>query len=184
MKHKIIFLDIDTQYDFMRPGGKLYVPKAVGLIPNLKRLFKIAEDRNIPVISSLDTHTKHDPEFKQFPVHCLKGTKGFKKIKQTITKNTKQILVIKHTFDVFSNPKIKLFLKPYTAAYVFGVALDYCVEAACLGLVRLGKKTYLVTDATQAVTAKGKRETLRLLRQKGVIFVKTERVIRRLSRRL
>ncbi|MGD9014876.1 MAG: cysteine hydrolase family protein [Candidatus Omnitrophota bacterium] len=184
MNQKIVFLDIDTQYDFMYPTGKLYVPKAEGLIPNLKRLFTIAGNKRIPIISSLDTHSKHDPEFKQFPAHCLKGTKGFRKIRQTITKNTKQILVIKHTFDVFSNPRIKLFLKPYTAAYVFGVALDYCVKAACLGLVRLGKKTYLVTDATQAVTAKGKRETLKLLRQKGAIFIKTERVIERLSRRL
>ena len=92
--------------------------------------------------------------------------------------------VLQNTFDVFSNPKIKRTLKSYQIAYVFGVALDYCVKAACLGLVRLGKKTYLVTDATQAVTAKGKEETLRLLRQKGIIFVKTERVIERLSRRL
>ena len=33
-----IFWDVDTQVDFMLPGGKLYVPGAEKLIPNLKRL--------------------------------------------------------------------------------------------------------------------------------------------------
>jgi nicotinamidase/pyrazinamidase len=182
MKNKTVFLDIDTQYDFMNPNGALYVSGAKGLIPNLKRLFRFAQNNNIPVISSLDTHRRDDPEFKQFPPHCIKGTRGYKKIKQTLKKGAKQIFIIKHTFDVFSNLRIKTILKPYGIAYVFGVALDYCVKAACLGLVKLGKKTYLVTDATQAVTAKGKQETLRLLRQKGVIFVKTEGVIKRLKR--
>ena len=183
MDDKIVFLDIDTQHDFMKPSGRLYVSGAEGLIPNLKRLFILAQKNNILVISSLDTHRRHDLEFKIFPPHCVKGTRGYKKISQTVTKKTKQIFVIKHTFDVFSNPRIKVFLRPYTAAYVFGVALDYCVKAACLGLVKLGIKTYLVTNATRAVSANGKRETLRLLKQKGVIFVRTEQVAKRLSRR-
>jgi len=183
MKDKIIFLDIDTQRDFMNPSGKLYVPRAERLIPNLRRLFRFAENNSISIISSLDTHKKHDPEFKHFPPHCIKGTMGYKKVEATLSKKTKQVFIIKHTIDVFSSPKIKLILKPYQTACVFGVALDYCVKAACLGLVRLGIETYLVTDATQAVTANGKQETLKLLKQKGVIFVTTEQVVKKLNRR-
>jgi len=199
LSQQIVFLDIDTQYDFMNPHGKLYVPKAEKLIPNLKRLFSTAEQNNIPIISSLDTHKRSDPEFKDFPPHCIKGTRGYKKIKETLTKKAspvrnikytvplrkisngaKQIFIPKHTIDVFSNPQIKIALKPYRIAYVFGVALDYCVKAACLGLVKLGIKTYLVKDASRAVSRKGKIETLRLLKRKGVIFVRTEEVIKRL----
>ena len=196
----IIFLDIDTQYDFMNPRGKLYIPKAEELIPNLRRLFRFAEKNNIPVVSSLDTHRRNDPEFKHFPPHCIKGTRGYKKMEETFLNKVrpvrkrasiqcrrepscgrKQIFITKHTIDVFSNPQIKIILKPCQVVYVFGVALDYCVKAACLGLVNLGIKTYLVRDATKAVSTKGERETLRLLKQKGIIFLKTEEVIESLK---
>ena len=182
MSDKVVFLDIDTQYDFMNPGGKLYIPGAERLIPNLRRLFMFAKDNNIPIISSLDTHKRDDPEFKDFPAHCIKGTRGYNKIKTTIAKKPNQAFIIKHTIDVFSNPKIRIMLEPYSIVYVFGVALDYCVKAACLGLVRLGKRTYLIKDATKAVSVKGKRQTLKLLKQKGVVLVKTEEVIKRVSK--
>ena len=181
MNNKIVFLDIDTQYDFMNPHGKLYVSGAEEIIPNLRRLFRLAKKENILIISSLDTHTRQDPEFKNFPPHCIRGSQGHKKIKQTIIKQAKQILILKHTIDIFSNPKVKVILKACRIVCVFGVALDYCVKAACLGLVNLGIKTYLVKDATKAVSSKGKTETLRLLKHKGVILTKTEQVIRRLS---
>jgi nicotinamidase-related amidase len=32
---RVIFWDVDTQYDFMRADGKLYVPDAEHIIPNL-----------------------------------------------------------------------------------------------------------------------------------------------------
>ena len=64
MSDRVVFLDIDTQYDFMNPGGRLYVPGAEKLTPNLRRLFMFAKDNNIPIISSLDTHKRDDPEFK------------------------------------------------------------------------------------------------------------------------
>ena len=35
---RVIFWDVDTQYDFMKADGKLYVPDAEQLIPNLKKL--------------------------------------------------------------------------------------------------------------------------------------------------
>lgn len=181
MNNKIIFLDIDTQYDFMNPRGKLYVRGAEKLIPNLRRLFRAAEKNNIPMISSLDTHRTNDREFKSFPAHCIKGSRGHRKIRQTLSKKLKQIFIVKYTIDIFSNPRIKRILKFYRTAYVFGVALDYCVRLACLGLVKSGIKTYLVKDATKAVSNKGKRETLRLLKQKGVITLSTDSVIKRLE---
>ena len=187
MNNKIVFLDIDTQYDFMNPCGKLYVPGAEELIPNLRRLFRLAKKNNIAIISSLDTHTRDDPEFKSFSPHCIRGSQGHKKIKGTLINlacrqagKAKQIFIPKHTIDIFSNPKIKVILKPYRIAYVFGVALDYCVKAACLGLVNLGIKTYLVKDATKAVSSKGKTETLSLLKRKGIILIRTKEVVERL----
>ncbi|MCM8763407.1 MAG: isochorismatase family protein [Candidatus Omnitrophica bacterium] len=178
----ILFFDIDTQYDFMRSGGRLYVPGAEKIIPRLKTLTRFADKERITIISSLDTHTKQDPEFRQFPAHCLVNTPGQKKIKETIARQTKQVFIKKHTFDVFTNPRTKKIVKNFAIALVYGVALDYCVKAACLGLVKAGLKTYLIKDATKAVTEKGKCQTLRLLKQKGVRFLTTQRAIKWIKR--
>ena len=40
----VIFWDVDTQVDFMLQGGKLYVPGAEKLIPNLRRLVDAARE--------------------------------------------------------------------------------------------------------------------------------------------
>ena len=44
---EIVFLDIDTQNDFMRVKGALYVPGAQALIPNLKALTGVAAHNDI-----------------------------------------------------------------------------------------------------------------------------------------
>jgi nicotinamidase/pyrazinamidase len=175
-----VFLDIDTQYDFMNPKGKLYVKDAKDIIPNLRKLTAFAEKHKITIISSLDVHTKNDPEFKMFPAHCVKKSPGAAKIKETRGLETRQLFIPKHTFDVFSNPKTKQILSKFKSAFVYGVALDYCVKAACLGLVDSGIKTYLVKDATKAVSPKTGSQTLRLLKSKGINFINTKELIERM----
>jgi nicotinamidase/pyrazinamidase len=180
--HKEVFVDIDTQFDFMSPKGKLYVPGAEDIIPVLKRLTLFADKSAVPIVSSLDSHIKNDPEFKSFPEHCLKNSPGQAKIKATLARNARQVFIPKSTYDLFSNPKAEIALKGFYTAYVYGVALDYCVKFSCLGLVRSGKETYLVKDATVPVSRKDGRETLKLLKRKGVKFVNSASLIRRLSK--
>jgi hypothetical protein len=43
-----IFWDIDTQCDFMRVDGTLYVPHAESIIPNVQRLTDPAHRRSSP----------------------------------------------------------------------------------------------------------------------------------------
>ncbi len=43
----LIFWNVDTQYDFMRPDGKLYVQDAEQIEPNLEYLTRLAAERNI-----------------------------------------------------------------------------------------------------------------------------------------
>ncbi|MFH1201799.1 MAG: cysteine hydrolase family protein [Candidatus Omnitrophota bacterium] len=191
----IVFFDIDTQYDFMNKKGALYVPKAERLIPNLSRLIRFAKKNKIPVLSSVDAHLKNDREFRQFPAHCVSGSRGARKIVQTTIKNQvtiadkkfsrnklaevikgkSQVILEKKTFSVFTNPNTKavLGLKKINMAYVFGVALDYCVKNACLGLLNLGIKTYLVKDAARPVDIRKSKETIASLRKRGLRLITT-----------
>jgi len=85
-----IFYDVDTQYDFMKEEGRLYVPGAESIIDNVGMLTMFAVKNSIPIIGSMDRHFgteeyKHrEEEFKAhggpFPYHCMDRSLGQKKI--------------------------------------------------------------------------------------------------------
>ncbi|MDD2654617.1 MAG: isochorismatase family protein, partial [Candidatus Omnitrophica bacterium] len=68
---KIAFVDIDTQFDFMKKKGRLSIRGAERIIPNLRKLTQFADKYKINIIASVDAHSVRDPEFKLFPAHCV-----------------------------------------------------------------------------------------------------------------
>ena len=196
MKNKTVFVDIDTQFDFMNPNGALYVPDAEDIIDNIKKLFDYAKEHKIKILSSTDAHQVDDPEFKLFPPHCVKDTPGNQKIEASTCKDNiiienieqditesmldhEQIIVESQTFDIFDSINTDEIAKKLDARsyVVFGVAADYCVKAAVLGLLKYGYNVSLVTDATKAITKEGKEEALKEMKDAGAVFTTTEDVI-------
>jgi nicotinamidase/pyrazinamidase len=76
VSRRVIFWEVDTQVDFMRPGGKLYVRGAEKLLPNIKRLTDVARQGRVFLVSDACVHLPNDEEFKRFPPHCIRGTPG------------------------------------------------------------------------------------------------------------
>jgi nicotinamidase/pyrazinamidase len=191
---RLFFVDVDTQKDFMLPKGALYVPGAERMRPRLRRLFDFAVKNDIKILSTVDAHTADDPEFKRFPPHCVAGTEGQKKLEETllfhplVLKNREhdrnlaedvrkysQIIIEKQDIDVFSNPVLARLLRILPSrAFVFGVATEYCVRTACLGLRRNGVQTVLITDAIAALSVQGEKESLKDLRGAGVDFITSD----------
>lgn len=187
-----IFFDIDTQVDFIIPHGHLYVPDAERLIPNFEKIFRIVSDKGIRIISSVDAHPINDIEFDTFPPHCIKGDLGWEKIPETILTDRRhieneenadfaglsaqQIIIEKTVFSIFGNPNTDHILTEleFKRAIVFGVATDYCVKAAAIGLVDKGYETYVVEDAIAAVTSETGEGAINEMKTAGVIFIKTE----------
>jgi len=196
MKNKTVFVDIDTQFDFMNPRGNLYVPDAEDIIDNIKKLFDYAKEHKIKILSSTDAHMVDDPEFNLFPAHCVKGTPGNQKIEastcndnitienreQEITESIMdhdQIIVESQTFDIFESTNTDKIVKKLDAQnfVVFGVATDYCVKAAVLGLLKRGYNVSLVADATTAITIKGEEQSLNEMKDAGAVYTTTKDVI-------
>jgi len=159
-----VFFDVDTQNDFMLPAGALYVPGAERLLPKIARLNRYAASRGIPVISDTDAHTEDDPEFRNWPPHCVAGTLGQQKPPETLLdrrvvipstpgeyaiEGAEQIILEKQTLDCFTNPHLPAILEQLNADryVVYGVVTEYCVRFAALGLLKTGKRVELVTDA-------------------------------------
>jgi nicotinamidase/pyrazinamidase len=179
-----VFFDIDTQIDFLFPAGSLYVPGAERLLPALSRLNHFAEAHGIPVVSSMCAHAENDPEFRQWPAHCVIGTVGQLKPAETLLEKraaigvapgeytiegAQQILFEKNRLDITTSPNFQPLLARLSAEryLVYGVVTEYCVRFAALALLENGKPVSLVTDAIQTLSAGDSAKTFREFTGRG-----------------
>lgn len=194
---RTVFFDIDTQLDFMVPGGALYTPGAELLTPRLSALSKLAEKSGIPIVSTTDAHAEDDPEFRVWKPHCVIGTQGQQKLADTLidrqyTLSTEggsldpalvgaaaQIIVQKQHVDCFTNPNLPALLRLLDAErfVVYGVVTEVCVLHAARRLLKTGAKIELVADAIQASDERAGREALDELTESGVELTTTAGVV-------
>ncbi|MBI1968014.1 MAG: cysteine hydrolase [Gemmatimonadetes bacterium] len=206
---RVIFWDVDTQYDFMKADGKLYVPDAEQIIANLRRLTDYAHGHGIRIVASADDHLpghrelSDQPDFKQtFPLHCMRGTPGQKKIPETALKDPivieperqdpkalaetvrahpGDILFHKHWFDVFTNENVLTVLDVVDPADIvlYGVAMDVCDRYAIEGLLkrRPQARLFAVTDAMKAIDRDRAEHLLKEWGEEGVRLVRTSEVV-------
>ncbi len=209
-----VFVDVDTQHDFCRPGGALFVRGAPDAMPACARLVARAVADGALLVGSVDSHSHDAWEFgtnasvgpkgedPRFPPHCVKGTSGWLKLPETlperfyfvpvvpdpeaaarVPKGTQAVYFEKEVYSLFANPNAAAVLDALAPAgqlefVVFGVATDYCVRAAALGLLdwiaarpdRAGSRVTVAADAIAAVTDEGGAAALRELSSAGVVL--------------
>jgi nicotinamidase/pyrazinamidase len=186
----------------MKADGKLYVPDAEHIIPNLKKLTDFAHGHDLRIVASADDHLPQHPEISDkpdwkttFPPHCLRGTPGQKKIPETALRDPLviepdvqdakahrgDILFHKHRFDVFTNPNVLPVLDVIEPQDIvlYGVALDVCVRYAIEGLLehRPHIRLFAVVDAMKPIDRDVAEHLLREWGDEGVRLVKTSEVV-------
>jgi len=201
-----ILWDVDTQVDFVLPDGKLAVPDAVAVVPAMARLVEWARTHGITHVASADDHELTDPEISAtpdfvstYPPHCLRGTRGAQRIPETeqadplplshvayppglvreLIAGRRELLLLKKSFDVFTNPNADAVLAELDPAevIVFGVATDVCDHAAIVGLLRRGGRVAFVEDAARGLDEERTAACLAQWRAAGVRFTTSERVV-------
>lgn len=202
-----LFWDVDTQVDFMRPQGSLFVPGAQEIIDNLRELTDGARRLGITIVHTTDDHEMSDEEISErkanfidtFPPHCLRGTEGVERIPETApapgaldvpwdgagvdaaaVRAAAEIVIRKKRFDVFSNPATEMVLDALTpdTVVVYGVALDICDRYAVEGILdRGGVDVVVVVDAVAAVVPGTGRDLLANWRRRGVRVMPTAEVL-------
>jgi nicotinamidase/pyrazinamidase len=181
---KTIFFDIDSQLDFLYPAGALYVPGAERIAPTIARLNRYGAAHGIPVISTTDAHAENDPEFRQWPPHCVAGTIGQHKADATLLEKrlvvpnapcdlaldgVQQIVVEKRHVDAFTSPNLARVVELLAADrfVVYGVVTEICVLFAARGLLKYGKGVTIVTDAVAALSDEASGRALAEIRGAG-----------------
>jgi len=201
-----ILWDVDTQIDFVHADGKLAVPGAEEAVPAMRLLVEAAREAGIPHVASADDHELTDAEISEepnfettYPPHCLRGTRGARKIDETDQLDPvpigleplperflrgREFLLLKKHFDVFTNPNSERLVELLDPSEVilFGVATDVCDDAAIRGLLARGRRVLFVEDASRGLDDARVERAKAVWREGGVQFVTAEDAIERLSR--
>jgi len=200
----VILWDVDTQVDFMLPHGKLYVPGAEKTVPAMKRLVEAVRAAGVVHVASADDHELTDAEISEqpdfqttYPPHCLRGTRGARKIPETEQEDPvpitferlperyldgREFLLLKKSFDVFTNPNTDRLLSHLDPdeIVVFGVATDVCDDAAIRAFLQRGRRVRFVEDAARGLDEARVTASTTAWRQAGVQFTTADEVIRSL----
>jgi nicotinamidase/pyrazinamidase len=196
-----VLWDVDTQVDFMHSNGKLYVPGAEVVAPAMGRLVEAAREAGVVHVASADDHELTDdeisvePDFSTtYPPHCLRGTRGSRKVPETEQLDPvpigltdvpehflrgREFLLLKKHFDVFTNPNAERLLRLLDPEEIvlFGVATDVCDDAAIRGMVARGRRVRFVEDAARGLDEDRVAKCTAAWREAGVEFTTTAEVI-------
>jgi nicotinamidase/pyrazinamidase len=168
LKKGILFWDVDTQYDLMRPEGRLYVPGAEGIIDNVSKVRRFALDKGYSMLASMDWHQDGNPEISTtpdfqntFPPHCLADKPGSERVgylgnlqidivqnkpmsdtdlRKLLSKEQFHVAIRKEQLNVFTNPNTATLIGILEpeSVVIFGVALDLCLRMVIEGLLKIG----------------------------------------------
>jgi len=202
LSRNLIFWEVDTQADFMLPGGKLYVPGAEKLLPNVRRLTDAARQGRVFLVSHGCYHAPDDPEFATFAPHCIKGTEGAAVVPEALAERVitvpneptvalpqdlsayQQILLEKQTLDIFASRhahNLVQRLHPDAEFVVFGVVTEYCVRFAAKGLLERRRRVSVVGDAIETLKPEDGKRTISELQTLGANFITTAQALTRLN---
>ena len=198
LSRNVVFWEVDAQADFMLPGGKLYVPGAEKLLPNIRRLTDAARQGRVFLVSHGCYHTKDDPEFAIFPPHCVQGTPGSNLVPEALTEKVvtlpnqaaaslpsdlsryQQILLEKQTLDIFESRHADELVNRLGANVefvVFGVVTEFCVRFAAKGLLERGRRVSVVQDAIETLNSEDGKRAVAELQALGATFITTDQAL-------
>ena len=186
---------IDIQYDFL-PGGALAVPEGNAILPLVNQiqerfdLVVATQDWHPHGHKSFASSHQGKQPFDQielqglpqvlWPDHCLQGTRGAD-LSEAVNWNRTEAIFRKGTnLDIdsysgfYDNGHLKAtglseYLKgrKITDIYIAGLAADYCVYFTAKDALQEGFNTYVIEDATKAISTDGFVQAKKDLQEKG-----------------
>ena len=197
-----VFVDVDTQVDFVDPRGALYVAGCETILPNIRALLEHASRFGITTISAMCAHVVNDAGFRQLAPHCIEGTPGHRRYFDDLPRLPRHVwpssalitprdlevrvghhyVVQKRTFPMFANPWMDALRRRGAIgefdAVVFGVATDVSVRADVLDLCAAGARVRVVEDAIAGLEPGDAERSLGEMIGSGARLVATAEILR------
>ena len=165
---KKALLIIDMLNDFIKRGAPLEVPKARGIIRNIRRELEKARRAGIPVIYCCDRHEPRDQEFEVWPPHAVRGTQGAEIIEE-LRPIKGEPVVAKKTYSAFYRTSLEKTLKGLGVKHLIltGVVTNICILYTAVDAYMRG---YEITVPEDCVAGLKAGDSLFALRQiKGIL---------------
>lgn len=192
-----ILIDLNTQFDFLLPGGAMPVANRSTALPNIRRLMNWARLQEVPIISSLEAH-RIGESLHGLPPHCIDRSPGQRKLPFTLMpkrilvmgdnttdlpsdpfRRYQQIIFTKRNVDFLSNPKADRLINSIGVDHfiIFGISAAHCVKAMVLGLIAQHNHVVVVTDACGWWSHSDAEHSFRQMDAKGAVLVSTEELV-------
>ena len=189
-----VFIDVDTQRDFMYPNGAAYFREGAQIAPRLARLFSCARRNGYPVVSTTMC-LRNNGNGSHCENGCIEGTNGQKKpafallgrrvcfgpngntdLPPGLLRRYQQVIFEKRSPNPFDHPKLDRLLTGLRVSeyVVFGLVTEDAVKSTVLGLLARGKQVKLVVDATAGRDDHQADMALRLMLAKGARIITTQ----------
>lgn len=192
-----VLIDLNTQCDFLLPGGALPVANRAELVPKIRKLMNWARTEHVPVISSLEAHRPGE-SFHGLPPHCIDRTQGQRKLPFTLLprrillqgdntldvpsdpfRRHQQVILTKRCIDFLGNPKADRLINTLSPHHwiIFGVPTSRCVKSVALGLLARRLRVVVVTDACGHWSEIDGVHACRQMEAKGAFMLTTDQLI-------
>ncbi len=154
MKGSNVILVIDMLKGFLESGYPLFCgEEARKIIPNVIKL--LSENKDNAVLYICDSHSPDDPEFKMFPLHCIKGSDEAELIEEL--KPYPGVIIPKNRFSAFFKTDLERRLeeiKPEIITVV-GVCTDICILYSVADLRARGYNVIVPVSCVSSFDQKG-----------------------------
>ncbi len=148
-------LVIDMLNDYRGKDAPFEIPGFTNIIEPIKREIEEARKNNNPIIYLCDCHDRDDREFRLFPPHALRGSRGASIVDELKPEGT-DILVRKNTFSGFYNTELDEMLKKLTIhkIVITGVITNISVICTATDALMRNYEVDVVKDAVRGLDGK------------------------------
>lgn len=149
---KKLLVIVDMVNGFIKEGA-MADPYINTITPEVKRLIEeFIENKNGEIIAFCDSHTMQSEEFKDYPVHCLKGTKESELIEELQEYKENIIIFEKDTTNGFESEEYRKFIEEKQDEYDEIVVAGCCSDICVLNYVLSQKKDFDEKQSNVTIT--------------------------------
>lgn len=159
-------LVIDMLNDFLLDGAPLQVPGGKDVIPCIREQIDKARQNGLPILYPCDAHAQDDPEFKIWPPHAVKGTKGAE-IVDELKPASSDIYIPKTKYNSFYRTDLEQRLESLRVEklIVTGVVTEICILYTSADAIMRGYEVEVPDGCTKSLNEEDGRFALRQIRE-------------------
>lgn len=152
-KPESALLVIDMLNDFIKEGGKLFIPDAERIIPAVRMRLDEARSSNVCVVYLTDAHLEDDSEFEVWPSHAISGEWGSEIIDE-LAPISGEYVIRKRRYSAFFGTDLDILLRERGVKnlYFTGVLTNICIYATAIDASMRGYRVIVFRDGVASLS--------------------------------